>query len=151
MRTAVLGICLSGFIASVLPSPANASIEYRSKADGSSLFQSEKMDPPPLAMLEKGQSVQMLHQGATGSFVKTGSGLKGWMRNGDLERIALPDARTHRIGDQSIEGGGEFAHSFWLIDYRNPDYEALPLDRTFLGEVAEAIDREQVEMKNEEN
>jgi hypothetical protein len=153
---------LSRFFSAALPFaafallPASQSFgavetEYRAKSDETHVFRTQALEPPPLARLAEGDVVILLHRGDAESQVKTAGGLKGWVRNQDLLAIALAGPAEHRLGDQDIQGSGEFRGS---IDFMRPPrlmVEVSDLDRSFMDEVVETVDREQWEMRHDEH
>lgn len=151
MRTALLRYCLP--VSLVFPALSLASLAttgYSLKHDAE-IYRTEAMEPPPLASLTEGQSVRLIHKGQVGSLVETGSGLKGWIRNGDLLAMAPAAGGEHRIGDQQVVGGGDLNVSPWI---QRPVIDAgaeVVLDRGFSAEILETLDKEQVEMRNDEN
>ncbi|MDB5047056.1 MAG: hypothetical protein JWO30_127 [Fibrobacteres bacterium] len=151
MRTAALKLCLSGFLVAALPSLTRASLEYSAKTDLAALFRSETLDPPPLAILDKGESLKLIHRGAAHSQVETAGGLKGWMKNEDLLAVESASGQKMAFGDQKITGGGEFNHSPLIQNLPMDRIDVLDLDRSFESEIIEAIDKEQLEMKNGDN
>lgn len=151
MRTAALRLCLSGFIVSSIPSLTLASLEYSVKTDEVRLFRTEALEPPPLATLEKGDGVKMIHQGKSSSLIETAGGLKGWMRNEDLKAERTAAAQTHKLGDQQVTGGPEFNFTGCIFLPSQGSFEILTPDRNFAGEIVEVMDKEQVEMRHDEN
>jgi hypothetical protein len=151
MRTAALRLCLSGFIVSAIPSLPLASIEYSAKIEEAGVFRSETLEPPPLATLGKGEGVKMIHQGENGSLIETEGGLKGWVRNEDLQAAKSAQGQKFKLGDQSVTGNGDLNISPLIFEYGSLQAELVPLDRTFSGEIVEAMDKEQVEMRHGEN
>jgi hypothetical protein len=153
---------LSRFFSAVLPFaalallPASESfgaveMEYRAKSNETLVFRTQALEPPPLARLAEGDVVTLLHRGPAESEVKTSGGLKGWVRNQDLVAIALAVPGEHRLGDQAIQGSGEYRGS---IDYMRPPavkVEVSDLERSFMDEVVEPVDREQWEMRHDEH
>lgn len=151
MRSAALGLCLSGFLVSALPSLISASLEYSAKTDAAALFRAETLDPPPLATLGKGESLKLLHRGAAQSLVETDGGMKGWMKNADILATASTPGQAVRFGDQQVIGSGDLNVSPIILQPKDWDPDVVSPDRSFLGEIPQAIDREQVEMKHDEN
>jgi hypothetical protein len=148
MRTARLRLCLS--VSLVFPALSLASLEYTVKHDAE-VYRTEALEPPPMASLSEGQAVRLIHQGPEGSLIETGTGLKGWIRNGDLLALAPATGGDHRLGDQQVMGGGELNVSPLTLKLRfNPDADVI-LDRGFAGEILETVDKEQVEMRHDEN
>jgi hypothetical protein len=129
---------------------AFGAVEHRAKVDDASLYRTRLLEPPPLALLSEGEAVEMLVPGRNESMVKTAGGLRGWVRNGDLVAVKLADGGTHRIGDQRISSDG-LAISPVILGPLPPKVQVEELDRSFNDEVIEAIDREQLEMRNDEN
>jgi hypothetical protein len=149
MRTAVIRYCLSATLA--IPALSRAAFEYSVRIESSPLFRTEALEPPPLANLAAGQAVRLIHHGAAQSLVETAGGMKGWMRNADLLALAPAPGGEHRLGEQDVFGGGELAVSpdSWVLPGSRG--ELLAPDRSFTAEIAEALDKEQVEMRHDEN
>lgn len=149
MRTALPRYCLSALLA--LPALSSASLGYSVKTQDAPVFRTEALEPPPLGTLESGLSVRLIHRGPSGSLIETEGGLKGWMRNADLLAMAAARPGEHRLGAQKVVSGGEPAISP-NTQHQNFGIEvSLEPDRTFSGEILEAMDREQVEMRHDEN
>lgn len=129
---------------------SQASIEFRSKADGTRVYRTEALEPPPVTSLALGEPVTLLLQGADRSKVCTEEGTVGWVRNADLEGVVAGGTARHRMGNQDVTGDGSVGVQF-LFDQRPPVVEVSSLDRSFTGEIAENIDREQTEMRHDEN
>jgi hypothetical protein len=151
MRTATLRYCLSGILISALPTLTLASLEYSAKTDEAGLFRSEMLDPPPLATLGKGESLKLLHRGADRSEVETTGGLKGWMRNQDLQAMESAPGLKVRLADQDVTAGGTAVISPLVLRMPSFAVEVISLDRSFVDEIAEAMDKEQVEMRHGDN
>lgn len=143
--------CLSMTV-SMLFAAAGAfgAVEHRAKVDEASIFRTRLLEPPPLTRLSEGEAVEMLVPGRNVSLVKTAGGIRGWVRNGDLVAVQLAEGARHRIGDQRISSDG-LAISPSVLNLAPAKVRVEELDRSFSGEVIEAIDREQLEMRNDEN
>lgn len=124
--------------------------EYRAKADGTLIYRTKVMEPPPVATLSEGEDVTLLHQGENQSLVRTAGGLRGWVRNSDLVAVKVAEGGRFKIREQSIKTG-RFNISPIIIDPADPVIEVGVLERSFFGEVVETMDREQLEMRNDEN
>lgn len=129
---------------------ADAAVEHRAKSDGISLFKTRLLEPPPLATLSEGDALEMLSQGRSESLVRTEGGLRGWVRNGDIVAVQVAKARAHRIGEQSVVGS-DFNHSGIILVPEGGTVRVEELDRSFADEMVETVDREQLEMRNDEN
>jgi hypothetical protein len=140
---------LAASLPSVLASAALAAVEHRVKQEAS-MFRTRLLEPPPLAQLAEGETVRLLHKGEGQSLVKTESGLRGWMRNGDLVEVTVAGPARHDIGELEIKADA-YAYSPYLILHPNPDADIPALERSFADEVVETVDREQLEMRNDEN
>jgi hypothetical protein len=129
---------------------AFGAVEHRAKHDETSLFRTRLLEPPPLASLAEGEALEMLVPGRNESMVETLGGLRGWVRNADLVAVKLAEGGRHRLSDQRItsEGG---AISPAVLNPPPAKVRVEELDRSFDDEVIEAIDREQLEMRNDEN
>ncbi len=149
MRTALPRYCLSALLS--LPALSSAALGYSVKNGDAPIFRTEALEPPPLGSLEAGLAVRLLQEGPSGSLIETEGGLKGWMRNSDLLAMASARPGDHRWGDQQVKGGGEAAISPYTFIPRVEHVEPIALGRTFSGEILEAMDREQVEMRHDEN
>ncbi|MBW8889688.1 MAG: hypothetical protein JF616_18175 [Fibrobacteres bacterium] len=148
MRTALLRYCLP--VTLVFPALSLASLGYALKHDAD-LYRTETLEPPPLASLEAGQSVRMLHPGAAQSLVETVGGLKGWVRNGDLLALAPAGAQKHELPNQKVTGAGDVNVSPWVNNGAVDADMAVAPDRAFAAEIIETLDKEQVEMRHDEN
>ncbi len=150
MRNAALGLCFSGFMVSALPSRTQAALEYRAKTDAD-LFRTQALEPPPLANLAQGEGLKLLQHGGAQSLVETEGGLKGWMRNGDIVAMAAAPGQNMALGSQTVTGSGEVNISPDSWGLGAAQFGLLPLDRDFAGDIVEAKDREQLEMRHGEN
>lgn len=133
------------------PSYGAVEMEYRAKSDETLVFRTQALEPPPLTRLAEGEVVTLLHQGDAESQVKTAGGLQGWVRNQDLLAIALSRPADHRLGNQDVQGSRAYHGS---MDYMRPPavkVEVGDLDRSFMDEVVETVDREQWEMRHDEH
>jgi hypothetical protein len=139
--------CVTLLIAAAL---GQASVEYRAKADGTCLYSKETLDPPPLAALEQGESVTLELRGSDRSLVVTRSGLKGWIRNCDLTAVRLAEGGRHSLREQKVTSDDR-PISPWIPGMAPPVIEVQDIDRSFSGEITEVIDREQTEMRHDEN
>lgn len=150
MRTALLRYCLP--MSLVFPAfsfASLASLGYTIKHDAD-LYRTEALEPPPLASLDAGQAVQLLHRGPAQSLVGTAGGLKGWMRNEDLLAVAPAGAQEHRLSDQKVTGD-ELNISPLILEGAVDTRVPVEFERTFRGEISEMLDKEQVEMRHDEN
>jgi len=148
MRTALLRYCLS--VTLVFPALSLASPDYTIKHDAD-LYGTEALQPPPLASLEAGQAVHMLHPGGAQSLIETAGGLKGWVRNQDLLAMAPAGAQKHELPNQKVTGAGEVNISPWVNNGAVDADVALAPDRAFSAEIIEVLDKEQIEMRHDEN
>lgn len=151
MRTALSRSCLPLLVSAVFPLLSQASLAYSAKHEGAEVFRGETLDPPPLASLIQGQAVKMLAQGKAASLIETETGIKGWVRNEDLLAMNGPEGKAFHLRPVDVQGAGVFNHSPFVLDAAGPSPELLPLDRSFLGEVPGNLDREQMEMRHDEN
>jgi hypothetical protein len=150
MRTAALRYCLSGLFLAI-PALVSASLEYQVKTENAEVFRTPALAPPPLAILTQGETLKLIQRGPAASLVESEEGIQGWMRNDDV--LAMESARGQKIGlgEQHVTGMDDWKGSF---DIKHPPLipaEVLPLDRSFTGEIIEAVDKEQVEMRNDDN
>jgi hypothetical protein len=129
---------------------ASAAIEHRAKADGTLLFGNPLLEPPPVASLKEGSPLQLLKQEEGSSQVRLKNGLRGWVRNDEIVAVKLAEGGDHRLGDQSIIGD-DWNHTEVLLDLKAPEIRVDAIGRSFDAEVLETLDREQVEMKHDEN
>ena len=129
----------------------HASLTYTVKTEGAEVFRTETLDPPPLASLGEGQVLRLIHQGVAGSLIETEGGVKGWMRNGDMLAVKNAPGGDFRIGDQKVTGGWD--PNISGVVHHGPDFdpEMILLDRTFNDEIVEQKDREEVELRHDEN
>ena len=152
MRTAAPGLCFSGMMIGLMiaAAPVQASIEYRIQADAADLFRTQALEPPPLTSLSRGEVLNLIERGAASSLMETAQGIRGWVSNKDL--LAMQSARGGKFGlpEQSIKGS-DINESKLILVLPSTIVEALPLDRSFSGEIIEAMDKEQVEMRHDDN
>lgn len=94
-------------------------IEHRAKADGTLLFGTRLLEPPPVALLIEGAPLQLLRQEAESSQVRTLNGLRGWVRNDNVVAVKVAEGGDHRLGDQEIHGD-EWNHSEIILDSKPP-------------------------------
>lgn len=147
MRTALLRYCLP--MSLVFPALSLASLGYTIRHDAD-LFRTEALEPPPLASLDAGQAVSMRQRGPAVSLVETADGLKGWVRNENLLAMLPVGPQEHRLSDQKVTGGEVNVSPLVFegaVDTRVP----VEFERTFKGEITEMLDKEQVEMRHDEN
>lgn len=149
MRTASYRYCLPVFLAIAIP--ATAGLTYKVKTPEADLYRTEALDPPPLATLAEGEVLKLIHEGAASSLLETEGGIKGWMRNSDLLAMKSAEGQDFRLKEQVVNPDGRVNISPWLSTRRFDYLEMLPLDRAFEGEIVEPMDREQVEMRHDEN
>ena len=153
MRTAAPGLCFSGMMIGLMfaaASPIQASVEYRIQADAADLFRTQALEPPPLTSLSQGEVLKLIERGAAASMMETAEGVQGWVSNKDL--LAMQSAQGGKFGlpEQSVKGT-DWNNSVDSWIPRTPIVDAVPLDRSFSGEIIEAMDKEQVEMRNADN
>lgn len=129
---------------------ASAAVEHRAKTDGTLLYRTRLLEPPPLATLAEGDEVDLMVRGRNESMVKTEGGLRGWVRNADLVEVKVADSRHHRIREQGVIADGLNISPF-VLDQEDWKVKVDELDRSFANEVVETVDREQLEMRNDEN
>jgi hypothetical protein len=150
MRTAALRLCLSGFIVSAIPTLTQAAIEYSINKDGAEMFRTQAMEPPPVAILQKGENLELLERGKTQSRVRISEGWKGWVRNKDIQGLAMAAPQEHHLGKVNVQGEGNIG-SRYILDLAPPSADIVSLERSFSGEILESMDKEQVEMRHDEN
>jgi hypothetical protein len=152
MRTAAPGLCFSGMMIGLMiaAAPARASVEYRIRADAADLFRTQALEPPPLTSLSQREVLKLIERGAAASLMETAEGVQGWVSNKDL--LAMQSAPGGKFGlpEQSIRGS-DLNVSPLILKPPSNYVEPLPLDRSFSGEILEAMDKEQVEMRNDDN
>lgn len=152
MRTAAPGFCFSGMVIGLMiaAAPVQASVEYRIQADAADLFRTQALEPPPLTSLSQGEVLKLIERGPAASLMETDEGVQGWVSNRDL--LAMQSAPGGKFGlpEQSVKGSDwNTSVDTWIP--RAPIVDAVPLDRSFSGEIIEAMDKEQVEMRNDDN
>jgi hypothetical protein len=152
MRTAAPGLCFSGMMIGLMiaAAPVQASVEYRVQADAADLFRTQALEPPPLTSLSQGEVLNLIRRGPASSLMETAEGIQGWVSNKDL--LAMRSARGGKFGlpEQSVTGS-DLSISPLILTSPELTVDALPLDRSFSGEILEAIDKEQVEMRHDDN
>lgn len=147
MRTALPRYCLASCLAFALP--ASAALTYKVKAASADMFRTEALEPPPVANLAEGEVLKMIHRGAASSLLETEGGIKGWMRNSDLLAMQAAKDRRHELENQEINPDKVFSP---LIPGKRfgIDAEIAP-ERDFDADILEPKDREEVEMRHDEN
>jgi hypothetical protein len=138
-------------VSAALPWFSHASLAYTAKHEGVAVFRGESLAPPPLAALAQGQAVKMIAKGADASLIETEGGIKGWVRNQDLLAMLDPKGQAFRLRPVDVQGSGSFNHSEYVLEDAASMLDVVPLDRSFLAEVPGNVDREQVEMRHDEN
>lgn len=151
MRTAFARYCLAVSVSASLPALSHGSLSYSAKREGAEIYRSEKLDPPPLAGLAKGQAVTLVNKGSAASLIESEGGIRGWIRNEDLVAMSDPNGQAFRLQDIDVLGDPDFNHSFHLNHSIGWTPDFLPIDRGFMAEVPETLDKEQVEMRHDEN
>lgn len=129
---------------------SQAALEIRIKTDQSGLFRTMAIEPPPIATLLQGEKVSLLHKGLAESEIKTQGGLRGWIRNADLEAVEISGGGSFRLSELEIRGDGSIG-VIVLLDLPPQVPEVVSIDRNFSGEIIEMVDREQLEMFHDEN
>lgn len=150
MRTAALRLCLSGFIVSAIPSLTHAAFEYSVKNERTEMFRTQAMEPPPVAILPKGENLKLLERGKTQSRVQISEGWKGWVRNEDIQGLASMAPQKFRMGDVNVVGEGNIFSPI-ILNLALPSADIVSPERSFSGEIVESMDKEQVEMRHDEN
>jgi hypothetical protein len=151
MRTAFPRYCLPLLVSAALSPLSHASLAYSAKREGAEVFRGERLDPPPLAALAQGQAVKLISKGSAASLIETEGGIKGWVRNEDLLAQNDPKGQAFNLRPVDVRGAGDFNHSELLIDFAKEPPDLLPLDRSFQADIPENADKEQVEMRHDEN
>lgn len=148
-----VNLAVTSFLASLalVPSLARASFDYRAKADPTPVYRGEALEPPPLLTLSQGTHVTLLLRGPDHSLVRTQGGARGWVRNADLEAVRVSDGATFSLGSVQVTGGGEVAVSPVIPGMEDALPTVASPERSFTGEIVEALDREQTEMRHDEN
>jgi hypothetical protein len=151
MRTALSRYCLPLLVSAAFAPLSHASLAYSAKREGAEVFRGEKLDPPPIAALAQGQAVKLVAKGTAASLIETGGGIKGWVRNEDLLALNDPKGQAFSLRPVDVRGAGDFNHSEDVLLAPMPGDDVLPLDRSFRDEVPENLDKEQMEMRHDEN
>jgi len=120
------------------------------KSGGAAVFKSEQDDDKTVD-LSAGDEITILKQGKARSLVKTSQSIKGWVENGNIERVKITSGGTHNLKDVEVVGWLDNPSAVYILDNTNPDLNALPLDRNFMNEIVEKKDREEVERTYDEN
>ena len=134
----------------IAAAPVQASVEYRIQADAADLFRTQALEPPPLTSLSQGEVLKLIERGAAASLMETAEGVQGWVSNRDLLAMQSAPGGKFGIPEQSVKGI-DWNTSVFVYPIGRYEAEPFPLDRSFSGEILEAIDKEQVEMRNDEN
>jgi len=122
----------------------------RIKSGGASVYKSEQ-DEDKTVDLGAGDEVTILKQGKARSMIKTSQSIKGWVDNGNIERVKITSGGTHNLKDVEVVGWLDNPSAVYILDNTNPDLNALPIDRNFMNEIVEKKDREEVERSYDEN
>lgn len=101
--------------------------------------------------LSGGEEVTLLKQGKARSLIKTSGNVRGWVDNSSLEKVKVSGGGAHNLKDVEVVGWLDNPSAVYILDNTNPDLNALPLDRSFAGEIVEKRDREEVERGFDEN
>ncbi len=123
------------------------------KSEGATLYKgkNDAADAKAITQLNGGVQVTLIKKGDDRSYVKTNTGLKGFVDNSKIEILTLAEGASHDIGNQEILGWLDNPSAVYILDNSGPDLSALPLDRRFDDEILEPRDREEVERGNDEN
>lgn len=122
----------------------------RIKSNGAAVYKSEQDDDKSVD-LNSGDEITILKQGKARSMVKTNGNVKGWVNNGDIERVKITSGGSHNLKDVEVVGWLDNPSAVYILDNTNPDLNALPIDRNFNSEIVEKKDREEVERTYDEN
>jgi hypothetical protein len=118
----------------------------------SALYKTELADEGDKSLdLSGGEEVTLLKQGKARSLIKTSGNIRGWVDNGNLERVKVSGGGAHNLKDVEVVGWLDNPSAVYILDNTNPDLNALPLDRSFASEINEKKDREEVERGFDEN
>jgi hypothetical protein len=124
----------------------------RVKSGGAPLYKTELADEGDKRMdLNGGDEVTLLKESKSRSLIKTSGNVKGWVDNSHLERVKISGGATHSLKDVEVVGWLDNPSAVYILDNTNPDLNALPIDRSFAGEIMEKKDREEVERGFDEN
>jgi len=122
----------------------------RIKSSGTAVYKSELADDK-IVELSADDEVTLIKEGKSRSMIKTSGSVKGWVDNGSLKRVQVASGGTHNLKDVEVVGWLDNPSAVYILDNTNPDVSALPLDRSFAGEIVEKKDREEVERSYDEN
>jgi hypothetical protein len=124
----------------------------RIKGGSTALFKTEGADEGEKVMdVGGGDEVTLLKQGKARSMIKTSGNVKGWVNNSSIERVKVSSGGAHNLKDVEVVGWLDNPSAVYILDNTNPDVSALPLDRSFVSEINEKKDREEVERVYDEN
>jgi hypothetical protein len=131
-------------------SKVETSIVTRIKGAGTPVFKSEQ-DDDKVVELGGGDEITILKQGKGRSLIKSSGNIKGWVDNGNIERVKISSGGAHNLKDVEVVGWLDNPSAVYILDNTNPDLNALPIDRNFNNEIVEKKDREEVERTYDEN
>ncbi len=124
----------------------------RIKSGGAAIFKAEASEESEkIADLTAGDEITVLKQSKARSMVKTSGSIKGWVDNGQIERVKISSGGTHNLKNVEVVGWLDNPSAVYILDNTNPDLNALPIDRNFNSEIVEKKDREEVERTYDEN
>ncbi len=122
------------------------------KAGGANVYKSEMSDPAEKNTEIGGdQEVTFMKKGKNRSMIRTRGGIRGWVDNDKLQILKVSGAGHHDLSNVEVVGWLDNPAAVYILDNTNPDFNALPLDRSFANEIVEPKDREQVERVYDEN
>ena len=93
----------------------------------------------------------LVKEGDTEVLVKASCG-QGWVQKSQVEFIvAAAGDKSIKIGDVDVVGWIDNPSAVFVLEQDAADFESVNIDRDFKEYLQHTMDREQVEMKNNEN
>jgi len=77
---------------------------------------------------------------------------QGWVKNGDVEKVAQgPGEKSMKMEAVDITGWMDNPSAVFVLDQDAASFEGINIDRNFNEYLKNTVDREQTEMRNQEN
>ncbi len=120
------------------------------KEDQTSIYSARTGDKSK-GVLSRGSKLALLKKGKDRTFVKTKTGLKGWVENSQVEYVKGGKGDVYYLSEQEVTGWLDNPSAVYILDNSGLNTDALPLSRNFSEEIFEFEDREAMERGNDEN
>ncbi len=122
----------------------------RIKSNGTPIYKAKTGDASK-GTLSAGDMGKLIRKGKDRSFIKTSTGVKGWVKNSNIERVKKGKGDQFTLSEQQIHGWLDNPSAIYILDESGISTDALPLTRNFEDEIFERQDREEIERSNDEN